>query len=156
MNKRENERYEKRISKTVDHLRAAGIVIYRDESSNPLWNAQRNLNGKTHYVDDDTISYFGARVTSSRIFFNGLLFVITESVKHPTYGRVHRFVVFDVFGTVINKRSEDMMFSNRAQAEKAMWTWINAFDAINYTRDAMRKTAARQIRDAKTLLRGAR
>ena len=64
MNKRENQRYEKRITKTVDHLRAAGISIYRDESSNPLWNA--------------------------------------------------------------------------------------------HTREAMRKTAARQIRDAKTLLRGAR
>ena len=156
MNKRETERKEKRIKKTVDYLACAGISTYREESSTPLWNAQRNLEGRTHYVDDGTLRYFSARITSTRITDNGLLFVLTESVKHPEFGRVHSFVAFDVFGTVLNKRNEEMMLTTVEKAKKAMWNWLNAFDAIAHTREAMRKTAARQIRDAKTLLRGAR
>lgn len=34
--------------------------LYRNEASDPRDNAQRNLSGRTHYVDDDTLRWQAA------------------------------------------------------------------------------------------------
>lgn len=68
--------------------------------------AQRNLNGRTHYADDDTLKFFHARINACRTEAHGLLLTMLESTASDfkNMSRAHRFVVFDLFGNVVNAR----------------------------------------------------
>ena len=55
---------------------------YTEEHSIPKYNAQRNLAGRSHFVDDDTLRYFGARILNANAVANGRLFVIIHSVRY--------------------------------------------------------------------------
>ena len=105
--------------------------LYRNESSDPRSNAQRNLCGRTHYVDDDTLRWHKSRVLSARCTDNGLLFAITTSdaldMNNTTRG--FRFVIFDVFGNVLARTKIEETFKRHEQASKAMWAELNAIDA---------------------------
>jgi hypothetical protein len=107
------------------------VYPYQSESCYPLSNAQRNLSGRTHYVDDDALRYFKARINSAHEYQDGLLFCLIESVGHPSLGRVHRFVAFDVFGDVVTER-ESFRRSSR-QAEKDKHAFLASFDAVAHT-----------------------
>ena len=105
--------------------------LYRDESSTPKWNAQRNLSGRTHYVDDDTLRFHKSRVLSTHVTDNGLLFSLVESIAldmHNTQ-RGFRFVIFNVFGDSIERASLDEAFKTRKAATKAMWQALEKIDA---------------------------
>lgn len=77
-----------------------GPRLFKDSHYEPQRNAQANLSGLTHYCDDDTLSYFGARVDVSTASPSGLYFGLVESMKHPASGdkREYRSVWFDVSG----------------------------------------------------------
>jgi hypothetical protein len=106
--------------------------LYRNESSDARYNAQKNLQGRTHYVDDDTLRWHKSRVLSSRHTDGGLLFAIVESVAldmHNTKRGV-RYVIFDVFGTVVGKRQDlEHCWRRSEQATKAMWAELETLDA---------------------------
>ena len=79
--------------------RAAGISLYQPAyMSTDKALAQRQLAGRTHYCDDNTLRFFGARINSTRQDDNGLWFALRESVQPPHSGRVHRWAIFDIFG----------------------------------------------------------
>ena len=40
--------------------------FYKTESDHPKVNAQRNLMGRTHYVDPDTLRWHKSRILSAR------------------------------------------------------------------------------------------
>jgi hypothetical protein len=111
------------------------VSLYRSESSNPKWNAQRNLCGRTHYVDDETLHWHKSRVLSSRCTDNGLLFAIvtSDALDMNNTKRGFRFVIFDVFGTVLERPNLEGAFRTAAQATKAMWAALNAIDAHKVT-----------------------
>ena len=48
--------------------------LYQSESSTPKYNAQRNLQGRTHYVDEDTLKFHKSRIISEHDSCNGLIF----------------------------------------------------------------------------------
>ena len=101
-------------------LRKLYVSPFRCESSTPKYNAQRNLSGRTHYVDDDTLRWHKAKVLSAHDEANGLLFWIAESTAldmHNTQ-RGFRYVVFDVFGTCVERPKLDECAKTRAQARK--------------------------------------
>lgn len=79
---------------------AIGPRLFTDAHYEPQRNAQANLDGLTHYCDDDTLSYFGARIDVSTASPSGLYFGLVESMKHPASGgkREYRAVWFDVSG----------------------------------------------------------
>jgi len=79
---------------------AIGPRLFTDAHYEPQRNAQANLSGLTHYCDDDTLAYFGARVDVSTASPSGLYFGLVESMKHPASGakREYRAVWFDVSG----------------------------------------------------------
>ncbi len=112
--------------------------LYRNESSDPKTNAQRNLVGRTHYVDDDTLRFHKSRVISARHVDNGLLFaIVTSDAKDMNNTqRGFRYVIFDVFGNCLDRKADEW-FRTSEQATKAMWTAINALDAIETTRNAI-------------------
>jgi hypothetical protein len=116
--------------------------LYQNESSDPRTNAQRNLCGRTHYVDDDTLRFHKSRVILARHTGDGLLFAIvtSDSQNYENTKRGFRYVIFDLFGTVVQRypdKIEMEWFRTSAQATKAMWSALNAIDSVNATRTGM-------------------
>lgn len=133
-------------------LEAYGTYTYRDDSSCAVSRAQRALSGRTHHVDDNTMKYFGCRINACQIDYNGLYCWILESVAHPSMGRVHRFVLFDVFGTVLTERNE-MLRKTRKQAEKDKDAFLGSFYPMAHTEQALRDNVSRDLkRLAETLV----
>lgn len=112
---------------------------FRNESGNPRLNAQRNLEGRTHYVDEKTMRYFRSRILKTSISADGLLFGMVESVSlNPDHTqRGFRAVVFDVFGTVIHRASLDECHKTRTPAEKDLRRIFDATDAVAHTLEAV-------------------
>jgi len=128
--------------------------LYRNEASDPKSNAQRNLCGRTHYVDDDTLRYHKSRVISSRHTDGGLLFaVVTSDAKdYENRSRGFRFVIFDVFGNVV-QRDTDQWFRKSEQATKAMWEALNALDAADLTHKAIERAIVQHASEMERLER---
>lgn len=104
-------------------IRKLNVKLFCHESGDPKYNAQRNLDGRTHYVEDDTLRWHKARITSSGQLGDswGLLFRITESVALDMHNRSRGFrcVIFDVFGTTVYHPDLENTFSSSAAAQKA-------------------------------------
>lgn len=126
--------------------------LYQEESSNSTYDAQRNLMGRTHYVDPDTLKYHKSRVLRCRVLADGLLYVIIESVATDPDNskRGFRYVIFDVLGTVINRVQLDETFTTRTAAEKAMWKAVESIDAVKHTRQALKVKKARDLDEYKS------
>lgn len=132
-------------------------MFSRMNSSNAKWNAQSNLRGKTHYVDEDTLRCFYSSITSTYDIDHGLVFTLIESVAadHRNQSRGFRFVAFDLCGTVINERasaSRETLFRNSRQAEKAMWAWADEFDTLAHYKMVLTERAERMKKEAAFML----
>ena len=116
--------------------------LYRNESSDPKYNAQRNLSGWTHYVDDATLRFHKSRILETKITDNGLLFALVESyaADPDNHKRLFRPVIFDVFGSVIDRVKLQEGFASHKAATKAMWDRLNGIDAKQITLDAIANT----------------
>jgi hypothetical protein len=117
------------------------MQFFRNESSDPKRNAQRNLSGRTHYVDDDTLRFHKSRVLQDAISDGGLLFALVESyaVDYQNTRRLYRPVVFDIFGTILTKCDLEDGYKSSKAAGKAMWEELNAIDAKAHTLAAIEK-----------------
>lgn len=129
--------------------------LYRQESSYPKPNAQMNLQGRTHYVDDDTLRFHKSRILSTRVLEGGLLFGLIESCAADPDGhkRVFRPVIFDVFGNVVERPKLEDGFRTQEQAAKAFWRAVEGIDAQQVTVDAIER-AESQHADEMARLRG--
>lgn len=135
-------------------------IFDRQNSSNPKLNAQANLSGKTHYVDDDALGFFHSRIISTREIDHGLVFLLIESVAadHQNRSRGFRFVAFDLFGTVLNERPSltSGLCRTSSQAEKQMWAWADEFDTLVHYKHAMTERADQMKHDAAFMAKQAR
>lgn len=113
--------------------------LFREESSDPKRNAQRNLEGRTHYVDDDTLRFHKSRILQTHITDNGLLFALIEScaADMDNTRRVYRPVIFNLFGSVLHRPNLKDAYKSRRQAEKAMWDALNKIDAKKESLEAI-------------------
>jgi len=109
--------------------------LYRSESSNPKWNAQRNLSGRTHYVDDDTLRFHKSRILYSTVVDNGLMFALIESVAVVMDGskRGFRYAIFDIFGDCIERPKLEERYATGEKARRAMWDTLNSINAKAHT-----------------------
>ena len=123
---------------------------YDCKSCYALPNAQHNLAGRTHYVDDSTLRAFKARVLSSGHSNDGLLFWLVESSSKnfDNTERGFRYVVFDIFGTVLNDRQE--WYKSHDKARKAMREDLKTLDALSITQKAIKDFERRTARDIAT------
>ena len=82
-----------------------GPSRYRCESGDPLRNAQRNLEWRMHYVNDDTLRLFRSRVLAAHDDAGGLLFLIltSDATDSKNRRRVFRVVAFDVWGNAVHR-----------------------------------------------------
>lgn len=115
------------------------MKMFREESSDSKTNAQRNLSGRTHYVDDDTLRYFHSRILSSHTIADGLLFYIVESLAldHRNSKRGFRAVAFDVFGEIVYRPSLEECVSSSDAAVKRLAKFLPTFDAKAHTLSAI-------------------
>jgi hypothetical protein len=126
------------------------VRLYENASCDPKTNAQRNLMGRTHYVDPDTLRFHKCRIMSARPVDGGLLFAIvtSDALDYQNTRRGFRYVVFDVFGTVLSRVKLEEAYRTSAQASKAMWEYLNSIDAKAVTMAAIEKRrieAAREL-----------
>ena len=113
---------------TLEQMQAIGRALqrihirpFRCESSDPKYNAQRNLSGKTHYVDDDTLRFHKSRVLGTCIIHNGLLLRVTcsDSLDARNTKRGYRCAVFDVFGHCVSRPKLEDAYSTKQAAINA-------------------------------------
>lgn len=138
-------------------LSAAQVRLFRCESCDSKYDAQRNLQGKTHYADESTLSYFKSRILNAYKTADGLLYVLVESVQSrpDNGGYTRRAVVFDVFGEIVNERAgynSGEWFRTTDQAEKAARDFLAGFDAVKHTAEKLAKNCKAEIAQAKRTL----
>jgi hypothetical protein len=128
---------------------AANVELFGHKSSDPKHNAQKNLNGRTHYVDDDTLRFFGSRIISAYPTDDRLFFKIVESVAtdHNKSRRGFRVVVFDLFGCAVFRPSFDECTSTSAAAVK-LWMKSDKIDPATYYRADLKHRASRLTNQA--------
>jgi hypothetical protein len=128
-------------------------IFNREYSDNPTISAQKNLEGRTHYVDPQTLKYHGSRILSALPVSNGAFFKIIEtvSIDYQHTKRGYRAVMFDLFGTVIYHPKLEETHTNREKADKAFFAWFDTFDEIGHYEYAIAYTISRLNKEAKNL-----
>ena len=130
-------------------INAANVAPFTNKSSNAKRNAQENLDGRTHYADEETLKYFKARIVSSAADQNGLFFKMVESVAldYDNTRRGFRVIVFDLFGYVVYRPSFDECTSTSAAAVK-LWMKADKIDPATYYRADLKHRANRLTNQA--------
>jgi hypothetical protein len=126
----------------IDAIKKQGIELFRERSGMPLNQAQRNLQGRTHYVDDATLKSFGAKVHTTHVMDDGLIFGMVESLQkgfNPEDGRVWRPVFFDLFGNIVARPPIEDSFDNIKQAQAEFWKLADTLDAQALTIEGVEK-----------------
>ena len=138
--------------------RAIGCGLFDQNGYHAKTSAQRNLQGKTHYADDDTLRFFSARINRCRPLFGGLILMICETTADGPgrSSRGHRCVAFDLFGAVINdRRGLDQLHASSDKALREFESWAESFDPLAHYRQAMDDRAKRLHREAAHLEKAA-
>lgn len=97
---------------------AAGVSPFRDLSDNPKTQAQRNLEGRTHYVSDSTLKFHHSRIMQATPIFSGLYMTIVEScaLDYQNTRRGFRVVVFDLWGRTVHCPKLEQCATTKAAA----------------------------------------
>ena len=135
------------LATLADAMKAQGFNLFRDESSYPMSNAQRNLSGRTFFMSPDTIKFFKAKVHRCAILESGLVLALVDSTRQDGHAREYRPAFFDIFGTCI-ERDVSGSFRTPAAADKAYWKRCNEIDFLAHYREAL----ARQKSNAQRLI----
>lgn len=117
---------------------------YECKGSDYKCNAQRNLSGRTHYVDDDTLKWHKGRITYSTHKCDGLLFQITSSdaLDMNNTRRGFRCIVFDVFGETVYRPDLPGAHKTGQAAEKACEG--TAFDLVGHYQTTLKERLQRK------------
>jgi hypothetical protein len=138
----------KQIASTIQQ---SGIArLYDSKSYKAKYNAQANLEGRTHWASDENLRFFGCRISSAHETASGLLFYVIESSFldfHKTK-RGFRYAIFDIFGECVARLDVDQAFSTSDQARKAMREELASFDVAGHYRKALASIAKKADREA--------
>ena len=112
---------------------------YRQHSTHPRINAQRNLCDRSHYADPDTLRFFGTRILSAHHAADGLLFIIVESQArdYDTSERGFRYRIFDIAGYIIDHAGSNDFYPSSKAARRACQEHLATLDPIAITRAAI-------------------
>ena len=120
-------------------LTAFNVLPFRQESYKPKYNAQSNLNERTHYVDDQTLRFFNCRINGSKHIMQGSYFMLNESLPIGGFDapRKHRVTLFDLTGEVVLQTEG---YNSSKKASEAFWAAFDSFDHVgHYERKAAYK-----------------
>jgi hypothetical protein len=132
-------------------IRISGNYPFREESCYPDSNAERNLQGRSHWADPATRKAFKSRILDSGISHDRLIFWAIESNGSKPYDTKNnkRFVAFDVFGSVLTEHDE--WFSSSKAAYKSGKAWLDSFDAESHTKARLIENSQREIKNGKEI-----
>jgi len=118
-------------------LAALHVRLFTYESSHPKYDAQRNLAGKTHYVDDETLRFHHSRILGTKVLNGGLLFRVTcsDALDMHNTKRGFRCAMFDVFGTAISRPTLEQASSTKQAAINA--SERETIDLVKHYREAI-------------------
>ena len=124
---------------------ATGFRLYGNRWSSHLGDrAEMELDGRSHYYDEETRRYFGSRVLDLFESHAGLLLCSVESVQPPHGPRVYRAVIHDLLGnTLFRSFGNDNNTFGHARANQArteLERWLKAYHD--------ERTEARRVIDA--------
>lgn len=142
-------------------LASSSTYPYRSESSYAISNAQRNLNGRTHYVNDDTLRAFKCNILRSKHTDNGLFFIIQESLPVGSFEgkRMRRTVVFDIYGAVfsdkINEIDREIAHANADKADKHYYKTVGFINSreLALASELIEKRLARDLRNTEEAIK---
>jgi hypothetical protein len=134
----------------ADAISSLNLGLFGYKSSHAKYNAQENLRGKTHFVDDDTMRFFGSRISRASHTASGLLFYVIESsyLDMNKTKRGFRYAVFDLFGNEVARQSLDEALSSSEKAHKAMYKRIDSLDVAEHYRQALQSVIRNSTRKA--------
>ena len=124
-------------------------------SNNVKFNAQANLEGRTHFVDDETLQYFGGRVLSAYDEAGGRLFVVIHSQHRgfENHQREFGYAIFNLAGQAIScsggggEDKDGNHFKTSATAHKHCAEALAKIDAEQVTADAITYVTRNNERD---------
>jgi hypothetical protein len=133
-------------------IRTAGNYPFRHESGHPDYDAERNLQGRTHWADPATRKSFKSRILDASVSHDGLVYWLIESNGSKPYDTKNnkRFVAFDVFGSVLTEHDE--WFTTSKAAYKSGKAWLESFDAEAHTKTRLIENARRGIKNSNEVL----
>jgi|TARA_R110001592_G_scaffold270044_1_gene536355 hypothetical protein len=113
------------------------VEKYSQHSYNARYNAQHNLCGRSHFVDEHTLRYFKGRVLSAYDRADGRLFVVVHSqaTSFNDFTRVYSYAIFDLAGNVIAGQAQH--YKSAATARKHCADMLALLDADQLTLDAL-------------------
>lgn len=126
------------------------LGLFNDKSSDPKYNAQQNLAGRNYFATDDTLRYFGSRISRARPICSGLLFYVVQS-SYLDMNKTKRgfcYAIFNLFGHEIAKQPLDEAMSTSDKALKAMYDKLNTIDVTAHYRQALESQARQAERKA--------
>ena len=125
----------------------------REYSDNPTISAQKNLEGRTYYVEPQNLKHHGSRVLSALPVSDGAFFKIIEtiSIDYEQTKRGYRAVVFDLFGTIIYHPDLENTHASKEKADKAFYAWFDTFDEIGHYQKAIAEKITRLNKEAQNL-----
>jgi hypothetical protein len=121
------------------------MKLFENHYDNAVGNAQRNLMGRTHYVDPDTLRYHKSRVVYAKASSSGLLFylITSDALDMQNTKRGFRYAIFDLFGRCLARVELKDAFRTKRQAEMAMWVLPpQPIDEIAHTLEAIAQDRA--------------
>lgn len=137
------------ISAILKALEKIHVRPFQMESCDSKHDAQRNLRGRTHYVDDETLRWHKSRVTSSTRLHSGLLYRVTcsDAIDPDNRKRGFRAAVFDVFGTCIDRPKLEEAFKTRQKAIEH--SEAQEIDLLAHYRQALTEIHKHKLDEAK-------
>lgn len=135
---------EDEIKTIVAALAKLHLRPFRYESGDPKYNAQRNLSGISHYVDNDTLRFHKSRVLGTALLHGGLLFRVTcsDALDMHNTKRGFRCAVFDIFGTTVSR--PDLEHATKTHQAAINASEREEIDLVSHYREAI----ARELRQA--------
>jgi hypothetical protein len=134
------------LARLSDEMRKQGFSLFREESSYPLSQAQRNLAGRTFFMSPDTMKFFKAKVHRCSILESGLVLAMVDSTAQDGAAREYRPAFFDIFGTCIERAVGAGSFKTLAAAEKAYYRRCDEIDFLAHYREALARQKEKAMR----------
>lgn len=120
-------------------ISSLNLGLFSHKSSDAKYNAQENLAGRNYFATDDTLRYFGSRISKSSETCSGLLFYVIESsyLNMEKTKRGFRYAIFDLFGHEVGRQSLDEALPTSDKALKAMYDKLNSVDVLAHYKQAL-------------------
>lgn len=134
-------------------LESTGARLYAQRYCDPKADAQENLTGRTHYVDDSSLRFHKSRILNAHTLADGAFYYVitSDALDWDNTRRGFRYVLFDVFGTVVDRLPLEESFKTSDKATKALYAYFKNLNVIDYYIGRLQQRATRATNELAAL-----